>query len=67
MRASSLEESGGYRMRFPNVHVAGASGAPGAGAPPCQGTIINTGGGMAMNAPGSQTMAGGGHLNPCGP
>jgi hypothetical protein len=29
--------------------------------------VINTGGGMAMNAPGSQTMAGGGHLNPCGP
>ena len=28
--------------------------------------VINTGGGMAMNT-GAQTMAGGTHLNPCGP
>jgi urease accessory protein len=48
MRASSLEEAGGYRMRFPNVHaVAGGRVAAGVGDPPCEGTVINTGGGMA--------------------
>jgi urease accessory protein len=45
--AASLEEAGGYRMRFPNVHVLEARGAGGAGHTPCEGTIINTGGGMA--------------------
>jgi urease accessory protein len=43
-RATSLEEAGGYRMRFPNVH---APAGRGAAAPPCEGAIINTGGGMA--------------------
>ncbi|MFI5012052.1 MAG: urease accessory protein UreD [Hyphomicrobiales bacterium] len=35
---ASLEEAGGYRMRFARVHARSA---------PCEGAIINTGGGMA--------------------
>jgi urease accessory protein len=37
-RIASLEEGGGYRMRFPRIHTPRA---------PCEATIINTGGGMA--------------------
>jgi urease accessory protein len=39
-RAASLEEGGGYRMRFPRTHAH-------RDAAPCEGTVINTGGGMA--------------------
>jgi urease accessory protein len=41
---ASLEEAGGYRMRLPRVHAARRAGTP---APVCEGTLINTGGGMA--------------------
>jgi urease accessory protein len=37
-QAASLEEAGGYRMRFPRRHARHA---------PCEGALINTGGGMA--------------------
>ena len=37
-QAASLEEGGGYRLRFPRRHA--RQGA-------CEGAIINTGGGMA--------------------
>lgn len=46
-RVTSLEEAGGYRMRFPKVHVAAARNEHGAGEAPSEGAIINTGGGMA--------------------
>src|SRR5580700_12247981 len=46
-QAASVEEAGGYRMRFPKVHARASPLAHQAGGPPCEGTLINTGGGMA--------------------
>ncbi|MFI4994216.1 MAG: urease accessory protein UreD [Hyphomicrobiales bacterium] len=44
---ASLEESGGYRMRFPRTWMRQAAAGRRPGRRPCEGAIINTGGGMA--------------------
>jgi urease accessory protein len=48
-QAASLEESGGYRLRFARSHstTGRALGAERAASGVCEGAIINTGGGMA--------------------
>ena len=46
-RVESLEEMGGYRMRFPRTHGRSPGLARPAAGPACEGAIINTGGGMA--------------------